>query len=319
MRRSVTRLASLLLPLAFVACGGADAPDEGEAASEPTAEAGTVEVSGFSTPESVLHDTEADLYLVSNINGAPLEKDGNGFISQVSPDGQVTELRWIDGAADGVELHAPKGMALLGETLYVADIDCVRRFSRSTGAPSGSMCIEGATFLNDIAVDDNGVLWVTDTGFQAGAEGFEPSGSQAIYRFSADGQYGVVAEGEVLGHPNGIAFGPRGGFVVTFGSGEIYRLELDGSTTQVLPPAEGRQLDGIEFTADGGFLFSSWGDGAVHHVDAEGMVTTVVEGVEAPADIGYDVGRNRVLVPLFMDDTVLLRDLPSAGPAPSTD
>ena len=67
---------------------------------------------GFSTPESVLHDAASDVYLVSNINGNPLDVDGNGSISRVSFDGTVAQLKWIEGGANGVTLNAPKGMAI---------------------------------------------------------------------------------------------------------------------------------------------------------------------------------------------------------------
>ena len=78
---------------------------------------------GLSTPESVLHDAGADVYLVSNINGSPLEKDGNGFISRLAPDGSVLALKWIDGEAQGITLNAPKGMAIQDGVLFVAAID----------------------------------------------------------------------------------------------------------------------------------------------------------------------------------------------------
>lgn len=305
------RLALLPLSLLLVACGSGSDAEAGDDAATQTAEISpegriTVADVGFSTPESVLHDATDDVYLVSNIVGAPLAADDSAFISRVSPDGRVLDLRWIDAAGEDVELNAPKGMAILGDTLYVADIDCVRLFNRVTAAPAGSICFPEASFLNDIAIDQNNVLYVTDMGVDAN---FEPTGSDAIYRFAPNGRFAALAQGEGLGQPNGIAFGDRGGFVVTFGTGEIYQIGADGSRLPVLPGAEGRQLDGIEFTAAGGFLFSSWGDGAVHHVDSTGAVTRVVEGVEAPADIGYDAGRNRVLVPLFNDDAVLFQDL----------
>ena len=67
-----------------------------------------ISVGDMSTPESALHDPEADVYLVSNINGGPGDRDDNGFISRVSPDGQVLDLKWIDGADPGVTLHAPR-------------------------------------------------------------------------------------------------------------------------------------------------------------------------------------------------------------------
>jgi hypothetical protein len=249
----------------------------------------------------------ADLYLVSNVVGSPLEKDGQGFISQVTPTGEVALLRWIDGGAEGVELHAPKGMAIVGDSLYVADIDCVRIFHRTSGAPAGSVCPEGATFLNDVARDPEGRLYATDTGLRMGPSGFEATGADAIWRFTPDGALVAVASGGQLGGPNGMTFGPLGAIVVTFGTGEVYQLLPDGTRREVLAPVEGRQLDGIEFIPEGGFLVSSWGESAVLWVSPEGVVDIVVPGVRAPADIGYDARRGRVLIPLFQDDEVLIR------------
>src|SRR6266496_958619 len=96
----------------------------------PTTVAATkvVAVEGFLTPESVLHDTAQDIYFVSNINGSPTAKDNNGFISRLRPDGAVENLKFIEGGKNGVTLNAPKGLALLGDTLWVADIDAVRAF-----------------------------------------------------------------------------------------------------------------------------------------------------------------------------------------------
>src|SRR5690349_2445801 len=67
-------------------------------------------------PESVLYDAKNKVLYVANIDGKPDEKDGKGFISKVSPEGKITNLEWITG------LHAPKGMGLSGNTLYVADV-----------------------------------------------------------------------------------------------------------------------------------------------------------------------------------------------------
>lgn len=308
--RSTKHLAALLallcLPLGATACGGG--ADAGSETTPGQAPSGVLTVSGFSTPESVLHDAEADVYLVSNIAGSPLEKDGNGFISRVSPEGEVLEPRWIDGTTPGVTLHAPKGMAIHGETLYVADIDCVRMFDRTTGASRDQVCLANATFLNDIAASTDGSIFFTDSGLKAGAEGFEPSGTDAVYRLIEGDRVVAVKKEPALGAPNGLAVGSRGILVVTFGSGEVYRLDAEGNRTDVMPPSQ-RQLDGIEMVPDGGFLMSSWGDGAVYRVGPDGSVTRVLEGVEAPADIGYDAQRNRVLVPLFNANEVRILPL----------
>lgn len=286
-------------------CAGGEPSDQSAAAEDEGAVG--IRVAGFSTPESVLHDPAADVYLVSNINGNPLDKDGNGFISRVTPAGQIAELKWIDGEAEGTTLNAPKGMAILDGVLYVSDIDCVRGFDQETGAPAAEICVEGATFLNDIAVGPNGELFVSDSGMRAGADGFESSGSAAIHRMSPDGRQAPIIVGDQLGVPNGLAVGPRGLFMVSFGSGQIFQVGVDGSLTPVTGESE-RQLDGIEFLPDGGFLFSSWGDQGVFKVGTDGS-QSLVAAADAPADIGYDATRNRVLIPLFTSDEVLIVDV----------
>src|SRR6266446_761191 len=105
-------------------------------------------VAGFSTPESVLHDSAQDIYFVSNINGSPTAKDNNGFISRVRPDGAIENLKFIEGGHGGVTLDAPKGLAIRGDTLWVADIDVVRSFDAKTGAARDSVSLAslGAVF-----------------------------------------------------------------------------------------------------------------------------------------------------------------------------
>jgi hypothetical protein len=291
------------LVLASIACGG------GEQAAGP----GRIDITdaGFMTPESVLMDTVADVYLVSNINGSPLEKDDNGFISRVNPDGTIAELKWIDGANSNVTLNAPKGMAIRGDTLFVADINCVRLFNRVTGESADGECIEGATFLNDLAVGPEGSIFVTDTGMREGAGGaLEPSGTDGVYRyaFQAGRAGATLAKSPDLGGPNGVAVSSRGIFVVTFRSGEILRFTAEGEKTQVVQ-RQGWQLDGIAFTNDGGFMFSNWADSAVYKVNAGGKLAKIVTGVESPAGIGYDPKRNRVMIPLFNKNEVVIQDL----------
>ncbi|MGD8277703.1 MAG: hypothetical protein PVH00_06740 [Gemmatimonadota bacterium] len=299
MRRSLPGIGPWIpaVVLVLASCGG-------EVASPDVMDVTGV---GFMTPESVLHDPVADVYLVSNINGSPVDRDDNGFISRVTPDGQVEALKWIDGASPDVTLNGPKGMAIRGDSLFVADIDCIRIFNRVTGEAAGSECVDGATFLNDLAVGPENSIFVTDSGLQLDDQGnLVPSGTDGLYRYPfQEGKRGAtLASGPDLGNPNGVAVGARGIFVVTFGSGEVVRFDAAGTKSHVL---DAPQLDGIEMMPDGGFLFSSWGDSSVFRVSGSGQVSKVVEGIPAPAGIGYDATRNRVLIPEFNDDAVLIR------------
>ena len=128
-------------PVPATRAGAAPAPAE---APKPAAPAPVAKYTGLSTPESVLYDADGDRYLVSNINGKPGDKDNNGFISALSPDGQVTTLK-LDraGKNKGQARRAPKGMGIVKGVLYVADITVVRTFDAKSGAPKGDIAIAG--------------------------------------------------------------------------------------------------------------------------------------------------------------------------------
>lgn len=256
---------------------------------------------GFATPESVLHDAMTDVYYVSNINGSPLAEDDNGFISAVTIDGKVVDLKWIDGASDSVRLNAPKGMAVAEDILYVADINTIRKFDRRTGVPRGTVTIPGATFLNDITTDNSGAIYFTDTGMKAGPSGLEPSGTDAVYRFSPDGKLDTLARGPELGGPNGIALSGDSVWVVSFRSGELYRVANGGKTDVVKLPKGG--LDGL-VVFNGDVFTSSWDDQAIFRGPTTGPFVEAIAHLEAPADIGHDLWRHRLLIPLFNKNEV---------------
>ncbi len=259
----------------------------------------------FSTPESVLYDEQADLYYVSNINGSPAEHDDNGFITRVRPDGTIDTPRWIDGASDIVMLHAPKGMAVVGDTLWVADIDTVRAFHRTTGAPLAARGVVGASFLNDVAAGPEGAVYVTDTGVDAS---FAPTGRDAVLRLTATGAT-PVASGAVLANPNGIVVQDGAIVVVPFGGAAVLRVPLDGGAPDTLATLPAGQLDGIVRTRDGGFLVSSWEGSTVYRIAPDGSVSALAENLEAPADLGYDTRRQRLLVPLFNGNRIEVRTI----------
>lgn len=278
---------------------------------EPAAPKGEppVIIKGFETPESVLHDYEADVYLVSNINGKPTEVDGNGFISKVSPEGKVLELKWIDGSKKGSTLDAPKGLGLGKDLLYVADLTVVRMFDRKTGAPKGKVAVPGSTFLNDIAVGADGTVYVSDSGLKAGKEGFDPTGTDALYKIGKSLKAEKIIANTELGRPNGLLADDQGLLVVTFGTGALYRVTKDGKkqADEKLPTGG---LDGIVALSDGTILVSSWAGSSVYRGKPGGTFEPVLKDLKSPADIGFDAKRNVVLVPQFTENQIALAKLP---------
>lgn len=261
---------------------------------------------GLATPESVLHDSAADRYLVANINGSPTDADDNGYIAVIAPDGSVANGKWIDGAAADVKLDAPKGMAISGGVLWVADLTVVRKFDPATGKPLGEVKVDGAVFLNDVAPTADGGVIVSDTSVNPK---FEPTGNDAIYRIGKDDKVTTVVKDKALGAPNGVWVGADGTiWVVTFGTGEIFAIDPAGAKQpgQKLPKG---QLDGVVALDGGDMLVSSWEGSAIYRGKPGGEWKAVVENVKAPADIGWDSKRGRLLLPLFMDNGVQITTL----------
>ena len=284
------------------------APPAKQPAATTQAVSSTIANVGLETPESVLYDDVDDVYLVSNINGQALEKDDNGFISRIAPDGRVLQLKWIDGASPDVTLNGPKGMGVKGDTLFVADIDAVRLFNRTTGASLGARPIRGATFLNDVAVGPDGTVYVTDSGLKAGPQGFLPTGSDAVYRFEAGGRAVAVARDTSLERPNGVLAEQGKLTVVAFGSNAVYELDpASGARTDLPRPATG-SLDGVLRLPTGALLVSSWEGQNVYRSIAGGY-DVVADSVESPADIGYDTSRHLLLVPIFDKNRIEIRQV----------
>lgn len=262
---------------------------------------------GYDTPESVLHDPEQDVYFVSNIVGAPLDKDGNGYIARVQPDGGMRR-RWIQGGRDGVTLHAPKGLALAGDVLWVADIDVLRKFDRRSGRPLGEVAIPSATFVNDVSASPDGTVWCTDTGLDAR---FEPTGTDAIWRVAPDGAVTPLAKDPSLGQPNGIVAREQGVYAVSWRDGTFYQIDLAGRRTD-LGRAPQAQLDGlvrVDGVAGGGaaWFATSWAGGCIYRFDTTGACVAVGAPLAQPADCGFDATRRLLLVPLFGENRVETR------------
>lgn len=271
---------------------------------------------GIATPESMLYDVENDRYLISNINGTPLTVDNNGYIATLAADGTTVE-KWIVGGANKVTLNAPKGMAIAGGVLYVTDITTVRKFDLKTGAAKGEIKIAGATFLNDLALGANDVLYVSDSGLKAGKADFEPTGTDAVYKIDTKAKTAKavkVAKDKSLDKPNGLLVNATNQvWVAPFGSNSIYMIDATGKKgTAVQLPGGG--LDGILDTGKH-IIVSSWEKSTIYAAVSGGETLTfapLIENVSSPADIGYDSKRNRLLLPRLMDNKVEIYQLPAA-------
>ena len=262
-------------------------------------------VGGLHTPESVLHDEEQDVYLVSNIDGSSTAKDGNGFIARITPDGTIANLKFIEG------LDAPKGMAIRGGELWVADIDKVRVFDRVTGKAVRTIDLasSGAVFLNDVAVGGDDAIYVTDTDIRIkGKKERVRAGDGRIFRIGTNDRAEVAISGEELRSPSGIAWdGLR--FLVAQSYGHDILAWNPGSDTKAVLRGPGA-YDGIVVLPNGTVIVSSHHDDSLHAAYNERDLHTLFAAKPTPAGIGFDRKRNRLLIPSLEGDWLEAWTLP---------
>jgi DNA-binding beta-propeller fold protein YncE len=238
----------------------------------------------FSVPESVCHDPVRNLLYVSNINGKPAEKDGNGFISIISPEGIIIDQNWASG------LNAPKGMGVTGDILYVTDIDRVAEIDTRTGAVLRFHSVEGSQFLNDIAVDGFGNVYISDMM------------DQKIYRIT-DGKLEAWIDDPVIKQPNGLDIV---GTELFIGCGKIVKADLKTGRLTVWLEGTG-SIDGLESTGADTFVYSDW-QGKLFRADhkhgAKEFMDLSSQKMNA-ADIEYVPEQKLLLVPTFFDNRVV--------------
>lgn len=265
----------------------------------------------FSAPESAYYDAGADAVFVSSINGQILEKDGNGYLSRLSPDGKVVSAKWVTG------LHAPKGLRSVGGTLWVSDIDEVVAIDIGTARIVRRVRVEGAQFLNDLATAPDGTVYVSD------------SNLSRIYQVK-DGVSSVFVEGaDVVEQPNGLlvdggrlvlgTIGPapqpgqgRGRGTGPGPSGHLFAFDLRTRTRTTLTTERVGGIDGIEPDGRGGLLVTDVIGARLLHVDAAGAVRVLSRFSAGGADFGYVAKTRTAVVPFLFENRVAGYDLMAA-------
>ena len=306
--RLFTRIVPVFATGVSLLAGCATSPGIISAARTPSPAAAAAKVpiavrEGFVAPEAVRYDPEQDVYFVANWggDGNPGKADNDGFISRMRPDGTVENLRFIAGGTSGVTLHSPRGMIIVGDTLWAADFDAVRGFDRRTGAPLATVDFSSLDrgFLNDVAADATGAVYVTDTG------------KNKLYRVR--GGPTLVLSDSLLGSPNGITWDAAHGrfLILPFDGGHTIHAWTPGTTTltNAATSPSGAKFDGIEVLGADRLIVSSQADTSLHlFVGGAGHSAIHVGG--PPADIGLDTRRNQVAVPIVSMNRVEIYAIP---------
>jgi sugar lactone lactonase YvrE len=272
----------------------------------------TGETPNLQGPESARYDKDLDVWFVSNVNGLPSAKDNNGYISRLRPDGTPYSVKFIEGGKKGVTLNAPKGLAINGDTLWVADIDAARAFNKRTGAVIANVNIRGrAKFLNGSAVGPDGSIYMTDTGIIFGPKGeMSHPGPDQVFRIRSNGDATAALTSPKLEGPNGITWDTRHKrfVIVSFAGKGIFGWAPGAKDVETLGNGPGQQ-DGVLVLPDGRIVATSWADSSLFVLE-NGQAKTVAKGIASPADIDLDPKDSRIAVPQLMANAVQFWEVP---------
>ena len=255
------------------------------------------ETKGLAQPESVVEDPATGVIYVSNINGAVMQKDGNGFISRLTADGKMLERQWVKG------LNSPTGLALHDRTLYAADVDQLIEINAASGEILKRYDAKGAVFLNDVVVDDDGTVYVSDTPMNT------------IWRLK-DGSFEPWLANDALNGPNGLLIQGKTLIVASLGKvqsqgqkkelGTLLAVSLDDQKVSKVGKGELiGNLDGLQAIQPGVYLVTDWAQGALYRVDAKGKVDELIDLNQGSADLSYLPGKKMLLIPMMLDNSLV--------------
>lgn len=256
------------------------------------------ETAGFVGPESVVLDAARGQYYVSNMgtygDGA---KENDGFISRVSLDGRILQLKWIEGLSD------PKGLAVVGDRLFVGDDPGLAEIDIKAGKlvqwhkPQDG----GPGIFNDCTADEAGNVYVCSGRLHAvfrlhdgKLENWWPleimrtggiNGLKAEKdRLLLGGWSLLINNEERLGHIS----------TLTYADKKLGRL----GTTPIC------HIDGLEPDGRGGYTVTDWLTGDVFQVAKDGTSTKIFNLGQGTADHLYLADKKLLIIPQMTEHKV---------------
>jgi sugar lactone lactonase YvrE len=238
------------------------------------------------TPECVLFEPGKKVLYVACINGGPSLENKTSYIAKVGLDGKVIQLKFTDN------LNSTKGMGILGKKLYVTEMNQVAEIELATGKIVNRYPVEGAKFLNDIAVDSKkGIVYITD------------SNDSKVWAIDK-GKVVLVLSGDPLKGTNGLLF-ENGQLLIGNGDGSLLSLNPESKQLSTIAKVGGG-IDGIVALGNKTYMVTEWG-GKIWYIHADGTTElkkdTSAEKINS-ADIGYDPTNKVLFVPTFFHNTV---------------
>jgi glucose/arabinose dehydrogenase len=244
-------------------------------------------------PESVAVGADRRVY-VSVIG--EFDKDGDGAVMVLEGGKAVPFARGLDD---------PKGLVAWQQWLFVADKTRVWRIDKAGNAEvfvAAAAFSSPPKFLNDLTVDEEGILYVSDSGDFKG-------GGAAVYAIDPRGKVSLITDSKripSLKAPNGLVMdGKSFVLLADYGTGELHRVRVADGTAEKLADGLGG-CDGLAWDYHGRLFITDGTGGRLLVIPRPGDKPVVAaKGLPGPADLCLDASGQFLLVPDLKAGTVM--------------
>lgn len=255
-----------------------------KAAKIATSRSNSQTISGLVMPESAIAAPDGRVFITEI---GEFGKAGDGKVTVIDKDGQKSTL------ATG--LNDPKGIDLWNNELYIADVDHVVKVDMDgkVNVIADKKALPGKpVFLNDVEIDGNGTIYVSDSGTDEGE-------NAGIYQITQAGKISeILNTNSAIKRPNGLLMDGNDTLLVAdFGTGDLYRTSISSGKTEALNKGFGG-ADGLVRDSKGYLYVSDWQNGKVWQlVEPKATPQLISEDFVSAADIALSADGQSILVP----------------------
>ena len=255
-----------------------------KAAKVATSRSNSQTISGLVMPESAIAAPDGRVFITEI---GEFGKAGDGKVTVIDKDGQKSTL------ATG--LNDPKGIDLWNNELYIADVDHVVKVDMDgkVNVIADKKALPGKpVFLNDVEIDGNGTIYVSDSGTDEGE-------NAGIYQITQAGKISeILNTNSAIKRPNGLLMDGNDTLLVAdFGTGDLYRTSISSGKTEALNKGFGG-ADGLVRDSKGYLYVSDWQNGKVWQlVEPKATPQLISEDFVSAADIALSADGQSILVP----------------------
>ncbi|TKG96443.1 hypothetical protein EYV94_04115 [Puteibacter caeruleilacunae] len=254
------------------------------------------EVPNLAHCESITYDAKREVLYVSIQADKKTPLDGS--IAKISLDGKVLNADFITG------LNDPKGITVVGDKLYAADITELVEIDLTTEKVIKKHTAD-AVFLNDVTADKDGNVYVSDMF------------TSSVYKLDTAGKFSNWFQSAEMENPNGLLVVGNDMYIGAWGNfdnedplsaphGRFLKMDIATKQIEKVTNDPIGHLDGVQVFNNNEFLLSDWLAGVVFKTSKDGKNEIVLKSEKSIGDILYIADKKLLALPINLTNKAMI-------------